>query len=67
MGIIKWLIQKFSCQSSCKFNIEDQMFDMKLHTMSLENFDLKHKDILKIHRILNKRDIKVSFPKKTFI
>jgi len=47
------LLKKFSCRSSCKFN--EQMCDMDLQAMSLDQFDLKYKDILKIHRILSKR------------
>jgi len=53
MGFIKWVLKLFSCQSSCKFN--EQMFDDKLNRMSLSDFELKHKDIQTIHRILTKR------------
>lgn len=67
MGLIKWIVDKFSCKSSCQFNIENEVFDFNLHKMSLDNFELKHKDILKIHRILNKRDIKPRFPKNSII
>ena len=58
MGIIKWFAEKFSCKSSCRFNIENQLFDLGLHNLSLVDFDLKHKDILKIHKILQKRELK---------
>ncbi len=67
MGFLKWLISKFSCKSSCRFNIEDQVFDIDIHKLSLDNFDLKHKDILKIHKILHKREIKVKKFKGTLI
>lgn len=63
MSIIKWFIDKFSCKSSCRFNIEEQVFDLNLHNLSLCDFDLKHKDILKIHKILQRRDIKPQNPK----
>ena len=67
MAFLKWLINKFSCKSSCRFNIEDQVFDIDIHKLSLDNFDLKHKDILKIHKILHKREIKEKKNKETFI
>ena len=53
MGVIKWIIEKFSCKSSCKFN--ETNFNNELNKYSLENFKLKHKDIIKIHSILSKR------------
>ena len=57
MGLIKWFIEKFSCKSSCRFNIEEEIFDFEIHNLSLSQFDLKHKDILKIHKILQRRDV----------
>ncbi len=53
MGFLKWLVKLFSCQSSCKFN--EQLYDEGLNRMSLSDFELKHKDIQTIHRILTKR------------
>ena len=47
------LLKKFSCRSSCKFN--EQLCNMDLQAMTLDQFDLKYKDMLKIHRILSKR------------
>ena len=55
MGLVKWLCKRFSCNSNCKFN--DEMFDMDLHSESLSSFKLKHKDMITIHKILNKRDL----------
>ena len=62
MGLFKWFIDKFSCKSSCRFNIQEQMFDQNINKMCLGDFELKHKDILKIHTILNKRDIRPRYP-----
>jgi len=59
MGLIKWFVEKFSCKSSCRFNIQEELFDFEIHKLSLSEFDLKHKDILKIHKILQKRDINI--------
>jgi len=53
MGLLKWMLKLFSCQSSCRFN--EQVYDDNLNRMSLSNFELKHKDIQTIHRILTKR------------
>ena len=57
MGFIKWLIDKFSCKSSCRFNINETEFNNELNKYSLDNFKLKHKDVLKIHSILTKRQL----------
>ena len=56
MGILGSLLKKFSCKSSCKFN--EQPCNMDLHRLSLDQFDLKYKDIEKLHRILSKRQRK---------
>ncbi len=58
MGLVKWFINKFSCKSSCMFNPVNEIMDFDKHKLSLESFNLKHKDIIKIHKILNKRQIK---------
>lgn len=47
------LLKKLSCRSSCKFN--EQTCDMDLQRLSLDQFELKYKDIEKLHRILSKR------------
>jgi len=56
MGLVKWIVNKFVCKSSCKFN--DGEFDLDLHKFSLDKFELKYKDMEKIHRILCKRPLK---------
>jgi len=53
MGLLKSCMKLFSCKSSCKFN--EQYYDDEINRMSLSNFELKHKDIQTIHRILTKR------------
>jgi len=51
-------MNKFSCKSSCIFNPVNEIMDFDKHKLSLESFNLKHKDIIKIHKILNKREMK---------
>ena len=58
MGILKGCLEKFSCKSSCMFNIENEVFNIDLNKLCLNDFNLKHKDILKIHKILHKRQRK---------
>jgi len=53
MGLLKTCLKLFSCKSSCNFN--EEVCDMDLHRTSLGDWDLKYKDIEKIHRILSKR------------
>lgn len=53
MGLLKFCASMFSCKSSCKFN--EQYYDDNINRMSLSDFELKHKDIQTIHRILSKR------------
>jgi len=53
MGIVKWLCSRFNCNSTCSFN--NELFDAELHNLTLSKFELKHKDMLVIHKILKKR------------
>lgn len=62
MGLIKSLLKKFKCESKCSYNIEEQLFDQNILNQKLSNYELKHKDILKIAYILNKRERKPTFP-----
>jgi tRNA C32,U32 (ribose-2'-O)-methylase TrmJ len=62
MGIFKWLCKKFSCISSCKYNIEMENCPKK----SMENLDnilnryeLSIKDVMDINKILSKAKNKV--------
>jgi len=43
----------FSCKSTCSFN--EEPVDLNLNRMSLNQFELKYKDLEKLHRILSKR------------
>ena len=53
MSLIKWILRLISCKSSCKFN--EGVMDYEFNRASLDDFELKYKDIEKIHRILSKR------------
>jgi len=53
MGLITKILKMFSCKSNCSFN--NELFDMELHNCNLSHFELKHKDMQTIHRILTKR------------
>jgi len=55
MGLFKYICNKFKCTSQCTFN--NELFDIDLHKLSLSNFELKNKDMVIIHRILNKRKL----------
>ena len=55
MSFLKSILKMFSCESSCKFNNQD--FDYTLHTRPICDFKLKNKDIVKINKILSKRQI----------
>tara|TARA_R110001606_G_scaffold269605_2_gene418167 strand:+ start:1094 stop:1360 length:267 start_codon:yes stop_codon:yes gene_type:complete len=54
--LIKWLCSKFKCNSSCTYNIENEIFDNNIMDASLSMYDLKLKDIKKVCKILNKRN-----------
>lgn len=53
MGILKFLAKMFSCKSECKFN--DTRYVEEFQRATLDEFELKYKDVEKIHRILSKR------------
>jgi len=61
MGLFKFLCKKFKCTSSCQFNT-DELFDCNKLNHNLNMYDLKHKDIITIMNILEKRDMKPSYP-----
>tara|TARA_R110001632_G_scaffold22662_1_gene64884 strand:+ start:733 stop:990 length:258 start_codon:yes stop_codon:yes gene_type:complete len=54
--LIKWFLNKIKCNSSCAYNIENEIFDTNIMESSLSMYDLKLKDIKKVCKILNKRD-----------
>ena len=53
MGLLKTCMKLFSCKSSCKFN--EGVMDYDFNRASLDDFELKYKDVERIHRILSKR------------
>jgi len=58
MGLFKYLCERFNCKSNCSFN--NDIFDLELNKLCLCNFELKNKDIITIHKILNKRKLKIN-------
>jgi len=64
MCLIKYLCEKFSCKSTCMYNLDEEVYDRhKLYNIPLEHYQLKIKDIKKIMKILNKREY-ITFPKR---
>ena len=57
MGLLKYILKKFSCNSSCVYNANDEMFNRDSMSAPLSNYELKFKDIKKIMKILNKRQL----------
>ena len=53
MGLLKFICSKFNCKSSCTFN--NDIFDLELSNKKLNDFKLKNKDLIIIHKILSKR------------
>ena len=62
MGLIKFILKKFKCSSSCMYNMDDEMYDRDKLTMPISNYSLKIKDLKKIMKILNKRE-SVAYPR----
>lgn len=57
MGLLKWILKKFRCNSSCTYNIENEIYDNNVLGHTLNQYSLKLKDLKKIYRILNKREM----------
>jgi hypothetical protein len=55
MGLIKFILKKCSCTSSCMYN--DEVFNRESMSTPLSEYQLKFKDIKKIMKILNKRTV----------
>ena len=55
MGLLSYVVKKFSCKSSCVYNANEEMFNRESMSLPLSQYELKFKDIKKIMRILNKR------------
>tara|TARA_R110002110_G_scaffold320097_1_gene532867 strand:+ start:80 stop:286 length:207 start_codon:yes stop_codon:yes gene_type:complete len=60
MGLLKALCKKFSCNSNCKYNGElEGCPEESLHKIrNIESFQLNIKDVLKIMKILDKKELK---------
>jgi len=56
MGLLKWFCKRFICNSSCSYN--NEIFCKESLCTNLDSYDLKFKDIKKIMKILNKRELK---------
>ena len=54
--MIKWVLKKFKCTSSCSFNDNNNIFDCPNFRESIDilnnNFEINNKDILKIFKII---------------
>mgnify|MGYP003633223382 CR=1 FL=1 len=58
MGLFKWLLSKFSCNSSCKYNAELAGCPKRMNENieNIMNYNLSIKDVLKINKLLSKRE-----------
>jgi hypothetical protein len=61
MGLIKFILKKFSCKSSCTYNPNEEIFSRESMSIPLCHYELKFKDIKKIMAILNKREV-IKYP-----
>lgn len=53
MGILKKLLQMFSCKSDCTFNTSD--FNQDLRRIDLSKYELKVSDLIRLEKIVKKR------------
>ena len=56
MGLCKWILKRITCRSKCSFNNDE--FDIDIFSLSLNDFKLKNKDMIRIGSILKKRNTK---------
>ena len=56
MGLCKWILKRITCKSKCSFNNDE--FDIDIFSLSLNDFKLKNKDMIRIGSILKKRNTK---------
>ena len=56
MGLLKWILKKFSCNSSCAYDGNQEFLNHDILNERLSNYQLKIKDLKKIYRILGKRE-----------
>ena len=57
MGLLKWLLKKITCNSSCTYNIENEIYDNNVLGHTLNQYNLKLKDLKAIYKILSKREM----------
>tara|TARA_R110002072_G_scaffold127076_1_gene264177 strand:- start:4414 stop:4629 length:216 start_codon:yes stop_codon:yes gene_type:complete len=55
-GVLAKLCKQFKCNSTCAFN--NDLFDIEFHNLSMSDFELKNKDIIRIQNIFSKRELK---------
>lgn len=55
MGLLKKILEKCSCKSSCMYNIDEELYDRRRLDIPISHYELKIKDVKKIMKILNKR------------
>jgi len=56
MGLLKFILKKFKCSSSCMYDPNEEVFNRESITTPLSDYQLKFKDLKKIMKILNKRE-----------
>ena len=54
--IIKWICNKVRCNSSCSYNLENEIFNNQIMENTLSNYELTLKDFKKVYKILNKKE-----------
>tara|TARA_R110000796_G_scaffold26399_5_gene73481 strand:+ start:281 stop:487 length:207 start_codon:yes stop_codon:yes gene_type:complete len=57
-GFIKWILKKFSCNSSCKYNgeMENCPRESMRNLGNIMDYKLSIKDVMDINKILGKKD-----------
>ena len=54
MGLLKWIMKKFSCKSDCQYNSSD--FDTnELCSVDFSKYVLKTSDLIRLQKIIMKR------------
>ena len=55
MGLCKWILKKFRCNSNCTFNIDIEEFNNEIVYIDLSKYKLKKSDMKNITKIVKKR------------
>jgi len=57
--MIKWIMKKFKCRSSCSFNDANNVLDCPNFRASIDilnnNFEITNKDIIKIFNVIKSK------------